>query len=40
MMQTIKMAVTGPFSAGKRAFIRGVNEMAFSLTEQELFVKS
>ena len=32
-MQTIKIAITGPFSAGKRAFIRGVNEIAFSSTK-------
>jgi hypothetical protein len=35
-MQTVKMVVTGPFSAGKTAFIRSVSEIDVVSTERKI----
>jgi small GTP-binding protein len=36
MMQTVKMVVTGPFSAGKTEFIRSVSEIDVVSTERKI----
>jgi signal recognition particle receptor subunit beta len=35
-MQTVKMVVTGPFSAGKTAFINAVSEIEVVQTERKI----
>src|SRR4030042_6256732 len=35
-MQTVKMVITGPFSAGKTQFIQSVSEIAVVSTERQL----
>ena len=35
-MQTVKMVVTGPFSAGKTEFIRSVSEIDVVSTERKI----
>src|SRR5512135_3431509 len=39
-MQTVKMVVTGPFSAGKTQFIQSVSEIAVVATERKISSKS
>lgn len=39
-MQTVKMVVTGPFNAGKTAFIRTVSEIDVVSTERKITKKS
>jgi signal recognition particle receptor subunit beta len=39
-MQTVKMVVTGPFSAGKTAFIRSVSEIDVVSTERKISLAS
>lgn len=35
-MQTVKMVITGPFSAGKTEFIRSISEIEVVSTEREI----
>ena len=35
-MQTVKMVITGPFSAGKTEFIRSVSEIDVVTTERKI----
>ncbi len=35
-MQTVKMVVTGPFSAGKTQFIRSISEIDVVATERKI----
>ena len=35
-MQTVKMVVTGPFNAGKTAFIKSVSEIDVVATERKI----
>lgn len=35
-MQTVKMVVTGPFSAGKTAFIQSISEIDVVSTERKI----
>lgn len=39
-MQTVKMVVTGPFNAGKTAFIKSVSEIDVVATERKISVDS
>ena len=39
-MQTVKMVVTGPFSAGKTQFIQSVSEIEVVATERKISSKA